>query len=244
MSRIILLVAVAFCAAGAQAGDPPAPGADAPAVTVPTFANANCPIMGKKASLKLFVDTPKGRIYMCCVKCAKEIRKDPDRAHAAAYPKIEKAKITVCPFTGEAIPEKDFPTVVLQGYEIPLCCKDCVEDARKNSQITLVKATNPKAKDVGNQVCPITGKAVAPNAFVLIGDDIVRLSSPECVDAVKKDPAGALKKAKELAASGAKGEPGKEHGEGHDDHGDHEDGDDHGGHGDDHGHHGHGDHGQ
>ncbi|MCK6461426.1 MAG: hypothetical protein L6Q95_16215 [Planctomycetes bacterium] len=245
MLRFILPAALLLCALELRAGD--SPGADAPAVTVPTFANANCPIMGKKASLKLFVDTPKGRIYMCCVKCAKEIRKDPDRAHAAAYPKIEKATNTVCPVTGEKIPEKDVPTVVLQGYEIPLCCKDCEEDARKNSQITLVKATNPKAKDIGNQACPVTGKPVAPNAFVLIGDDIVRLSSPECVEAVKKDPAAALKKAKELAASGAKGEPGKEHGEGHDDHGGHgahEDDDDHGGHGDDHGHQGHGDHGQ
>ncbi|HEX5136387.1 MAG TPA: hypothetical protein VFY93_05405 [Planctomycetota bacterium] len=239
MSRIVLLVAVAFWVAAARAGEPSARGAEAPAVTVPTFANANCPIMGKKASMKLFVDTPKGRIYMCCVKCAKEIRKDPDRAYAAAYPKVEKAKNAVCPITGEAIPEKDFPTVVLQGYEIPLCCQDCVEDARRNSQITLVKAANPKAKDVGNQACPITGKAVEPNAFVLIGDDIVRLSSPACVEAVKKDPAAALKKAKELAASGAKGEPGKGQ-EGHDDHGGH------GAHegGDDHGHRDHDDHGE
>jgi hypothetical protein len=106
-----------------------------------------------------------------------------------------------------------------------------------------VKATNPKAKDVGNQACPITGKAVEPNAFALVGDDIVRLSSPECVEAVKKDPAAALKKAKELAAAGAKGEPAKEHDD-HGGHGAHEDGDDRGGHdGDDHGHHGHGDHG-
>ena len=232
MSRIVLLVAVALGAAGAQAGDPPAPGADAPAVTVPTFANATCPIMGKKASLKLFVDTPKGRIYMCCVRCTKEIRKDPDHAHAAAYPRIQKATNTACPVTGDAIPEKDAPTVVLQGHEIPLCCKDCVEEAQRNSQITLVKATNPKAKDVGNQACPVTGKAVVANAFVLIGDDIVRLSSPECVEAVKKDPAAALKKAKELASAGAKGEEGKGRGKGGDDHeghGEGEEGDDHGG---------------
>jgi hypothetical protein len=244
MYRTLLFVAATLCAAGARAEDPPAPGAAAPSVTVPTFANATCPIMGKKASLKLFIDTPKGRIYMCCIKCTKEIRKDPDRAHAAAYPRVQKATNAVCPMTGEAIPEKDAPTVVLQGYEIPLCCKDCVEDARKNSQLTLVKATNPKARDVGNQACPITGKAVAPNAFALVGDDIVRLSSPECVEAVKKDPAGALAKAKELAAKGVKGEPGREHGDDHGGHGGHEDRDDHGGHGDDHGHHGHGDHGQ
>lgn len=205
MSRIILFVAAALCAAGAQAGDPPAPGAEAPAVTVPTFANTNCPIMGKKASLKLFVDTPKGRIYMCCVKCAKEIRKDPDRAHAAAYPRIQRAANTTCPVTGEAIPEKDAPTVVLQGYEIPLCCKDCVEEARKESQITLVKATNGKVRDIGNRTCPVTGKEVVPNAFALVGDDLIRLSSPECVETVRKDPAAALKKAKEIAAKAAEG---------------------------------------
>ena len=237
MSRSIVLAALSICALGARADDPPA--ADAPAVSVPTFANATCPIMGKKASLKLFVDTPKGRIYMCCVKCAKEIRKDPDRAHAAAYPKVQKAANTACPVTGEATPEKDAPTVVLQGYEIPLCCKDCVEDARKHAQITLVKATNPKARDVANEACPITGKAVAPNVFALVGDEIVRLSSAECVEAVRKDPKGALAKAKELAAKGVKGEQeGKGHGEGGDDHGGHgerEAGDDHGGHGGDHG---------
>lgn len=238
MSRYILFASLAFLAAELRAGDPPAPGADTPPVTVPAFANATCPIMGKKASLKLFVDTPKGRIYMCCIRCTKEIRKDPDRAHAAAYPRIEKAKNTVCPVTGEEIPEKDAPTVVLQGYEIPLCCEDCVEDARKNAQITLVKATNAKVRDIGNGVCPITGKAVAPNVFVLIGDDLVRLSSPECMDGVKKDPAGALRKAKELKASGAKAKDGKGHGEGKE-HDEHEEDDDHGddgkGHDHDHG---------
>lgn len=179
--------------------------ADAPAVDVPVFPNATCPIMGKRASTKLFVDTPKGRIYMCCVRCAAEIRKGPDRAHAAAYPRIQRAANTTCPVTGEAIPEKDAPTVVLQGYEIPLCCKDCVEEARKESQITLVKATNGKVRDIGNRTCPVTGKEVAPNAFALVGDDLIRLSSPECVESVRKDPAAALKKAKEIAAKAAEG---------------------------------------
>ena len=197
MSRLVVLLALSLCAAAARAEDPPSA---APAVTVPTFANTPCPIMGKKASLKLFVDTPKGRLYMCCVKCAKEIRNDPDRAHAAAYPKVQKTTNTICPVLGEKIPEKDSPTVVLQGYEIPLCCENCVEEARTNSQITIVKATNPKVRDVGNKVCPVTGKAVVPNAFALIGDDLVRLSSPECVEAVKKDPAAVLRKAKEMAA--------------------------------------------
>lgn len=185
-----------------RADDAPPGNAGAPAVTVPDFANATCPIMGKRASLKLFVDTPKGRIYMCCIKCAKEIRKDPDRAHVAAYPRIEKARNTACPVTGKEIPEKDAPTIVLQGYEISLCSKDCAEEAQKNAQITLVKVTNAKVKDIGNQVCPITGDPVVPNTFALVGDDLVRLSSPECVDAVKKDPAGAVRKAKELAPSG------------------------------------------
>ena len=200
MIRLVLPAALLLVALETRAGDPPGDGA--PAVTVPTFANATCPIMGKRASLKLFVDTPKGRIYMCCVKCAKEIRNDPDRAHAAAYPRIRKAENAVCPVTAEKVPEKDAPTVVLQGHEIPLCCGDCVEEARKHSQVTLVKATNARVRDVGNATCPITGKPVEANAFALVGDDLVRLSSAECVEAVAKDPAAALKKARESAAKG------------------------------------------
>ena len=46
-------------------------------VSVPTFQNVNCPIMGKPSSTSLFVDTPMGRIYTCCPPCNAKIRRDP-----------------------------------------------------------------------------------------------------------------------------------------------------------------------
>ena len=61
-----------------------------PFVEVPTFPNATCPIMGKKVSLPLFVDTELGRIYVCCKPCFKKIRANVPVAHKTAYPVVEE----------------------------------------------------------------------------------------------------------------------------------------------------------
>lgn len=191
-------------------------------VTVPIFNNASCPIMGKPVSTPLFTDTEKGRIYICCKKCVSKIQADVAKAHQTAYPVVKKAGNTICPVSGDKI-EKDSPTVTVQGYEVSVCCDDCIKEVQTNTQIMLTKATDPKVVDIDNKICPITEKPVAKNAFCLIGKELVRLSSPECVEAVKKDPKKALEKAKELKAKeGKKSEPKKD---GHD-----HDGHDHGGH--------------
>jgi hypothetical protein len=180
--------------------------AGASGLTVPAYPNANCPIMGRPASAKLYVDTAFGRIYVCCAPCIKKIRLDPDGASKTAYPKTTKVENTVCPVMGEAI-EPGSPTVKLQGYEVNLCCKDCVQQAKDHAQVVLAKTLNPKVRDVGNTVCPVTGKAVVANTFALIGDEMVRLSSAKCIEEVEKAPAETLKKAKESAAKGAESKP-------------------------------------
>jgi hypothetical protein len=53
--------------------------------------------------------------------------------------------------------------------------------------------------DLGNQTCPVSGKPTTPNAFVLVGETIVHLSSPLLVDDVRRDPAAVLEKAKLIA---------------------------------------------
>ena len=217
-------------------------------VTVPTFPNSTCPIMGKPISTKLYADTEFGRIYICCKACIKKIARDPKTAYEAAYPTTKKAANAVCPIMGDKIEDAEHK-VVLQGYEVSLCCDDCVGQARANPQVTLVKALNPKVKDLENKVCPITGEEVTANAFCLIGDTLVRLSSPDCVESVKKDPKGTLERATKAAAKKATepeqpkskdpakaGEHDADHGD-HDDHGDHGD---HGGHDDHGGHESHG----
>ena len=178
----------------------------APAVTVPTFANATCPIMGKPASLKLFVDTEMGRMYVCCPPCIAKIKKDVANAFKVGYPTTKKVGNTVCPVTGKPLDDKAV-TIVLQGHEIGLSSADVAAAARADSQITLVKATRPKVVDVGNRTCPINGQPVVANAFALVGDDLIRLSSPAAVEEVRKDPAKALKAAKDIAAAQAAATP-------------------------------------
>ena len=104
--------------------------------------------------------------------------------------------------TGAKIGDKPV-LITLQGHEIALASEDSVKPARANAQIVLTKVLRPDVVDVGNHTDPVTGKPVVDNAFVLIDKDLVRLSGPEVVEAVRKDPAAALKAAKEIAAKEA-----------------------------------------
>ncbi|MEO6596144.1 MAG: hypothetical protein ABIP94_15460 [Planctomycetota bacterium] len=192
-SLIASVLLVLGAAAQAPGGDQPA----GPPVEVPTFANPTCPIMGKKVSMPLFIDTELGRFYVCCKPCYKKILANVPAAHQTAYPVVQEVKNTVCPVSGEAIGD-DAVDVTLQGYSFKVCCGKCVDAARKQSQLTLTKVTRDKVKDVGNQTCPVDGKPVVDNAFVLIGDTLVHLSSPMHVDAVAKDSVSVLAKAKAI----------------------------------------------
>jgi uncharacterized protein (UPF0212 family) len=195
MHRVALVALSLVGSASVAFGGDPRPAQ--PVVTVPTFANATCPIMAKPASKALFVDTDKGRIYICCMPCAAKIKADVARAHAAAYPTVKKAGNKVCPVTGKPVVEG--LAVTLQGYEVGLCSAGCAKVAQANAQTTLVKAIDPAVVDVGNMTCPITGEPVAANAFCLVDKNLVRLSSPKRVADVQRDPAGVLAKAKQIA---------------------------------------------
>ncbi len=186
-------------AAVVVAQEPPAPAKpQAPRVEVPTFANKTCAIMGKPVSMPLFVDTELGRFYLCCKPCNKKVLADVQAAHKTAYPVVEELKNTTCPVSGETIGEHAVD-VTLQGYRLRLCCAGCVAAAREHSQVTLTKATRPQVGDAGNDTCPVTGKPVTANAFVVIDDVIVHLANPKVVDDVAKDPAAVLAKARSIA---------------------------------------------
>lgn len=172
--------------------------AQEPTATVPTSPNATCPIMGKKVSAPLFVDTELGRIWLCCKPCIKKVLADVPTAHKTAYPVVQEHKNTVCPVTGTAIGEHA-ATVTLQGHRFQVCCIECATKARSDSQPTLAKLLNDKLQEVGNTTCPIRGTAVAANAFVVIGEHIVRLADAKAVDEASKAPAATLSKAQAIA---------------------------------------------
>lgn len=174
------------------------PSAGQPPVSVPTFANSTCPIMGKKVSMPLFVDSELGRFYVCCKPCYKKILADLPKAHQTAYPVVTEAKNTTCPISGEAIGELAVE-VTLQGSRFKVCCAGCVATARTHSQVTLAKVTRTGLVDVGNATCPVTGKPVVANAFALVDSAIVNLAEPKAAEEVAKDPAGMLAKARTIA---------------------------------------------
>lgn len=180
--------------------------ASVPKVEVPTFANKTCPIMGKKVSLPLFVDTELGRIYLCCKPCVKDVLADVATAHRTAYPVVQPLANDVCPVSGEPIGE-DAETLVLQGVSFRVCCAGCAAEARTHAQRTLVRLLMPVVQDVGNATCPVTGEKATANAFVLIGDAMVHLANPKLVAEVGNDPVAVLAKARGLAAKQPKAPP-------------------------------------
>jgi hypothetical protein len=177
---------------------PPAPTpapepAPALAVEVPAFGNATCPIMGKKVSQPLFVDTELGRFWVCCKPCFKKILANLPAAHKTAYPVVQDAKNTVCPVSGKPIAAGS-PMVTLQGHRFAVHSEADVATAQKHSQVTLVKLLRPGVRDVGNTTCPLTDGPVAANSFVLLGDAIVHLAAGKGAADVK-DAAAVLAKA-------------------------------------------------
>ncbi|HEX6810620.1 MAG TPA: hypothetical protein VF384_03250 [Planctomycetota bacterium] len=183
---------------------PPAPAG--PAVSVPTFANSTCPIMGKKVSMPLFVDTELGRIYLCCKPCVRKVQADVPAAHKTAYPVVQDVANQVCPVSGNPIGEHR-TSLVLQGFKLDLCCEGCIDAARKDAQVVLARVNAPGLTNVGNQTSPVDGKPVAPNAFAVVGDAIVRLSSPQQVTEVEKAPQAMLDKARAIRAKQPQPEP-------------------------------------
>jgi len=169
------------------------------AVSVPATPNAACPIMGKKVSLRLWAETERGRIYVCCKGCIQDVLGDVEAAYQTAYPAARRVENALCPVSGEPVGEKP-ALLALQGVEFRLSRAEHAAAARANAQAILAKLENPDLEDLGNLTCPVTGGAADPGAVVQIGTTLVRLSSMQQLEAVRADAAGMLLKARALRA--------------------------------------------
>ncbi len=173
-----------------------------PAVSVPLAQNRTCPIMGKPISSALFVDTDHGRIWVCCTPCNKKVLADLETAYKTAFPKSKRLDNPACPITGQAI-TKDSPRIQIQGLDFAVCCAECKKAALEDSQIVVAKLNNPQLQDLANRECPISGLPVAKNTFLVVEQQLVRLSSGDCVEWAAKDPKRVLEKVNEYKAKSA-----------------------------------------
>ena len=193
---VLVLTGVVSAQAGKSAGDTK-PSGPAPEVSVPTYGNTTCPLMNRPVKPDMFVDTPHGRVLVCCKNCVAKAKKDPEGTYAKAYPTPQKVGNKTDPISGK--PVKEGVTAVYLGHEINL------EDAKNakavvaNGDIYVTLLTKPEIKDVNNTKDPTNDKPVTDNHFAVVGTSLIRLSSAESVDAVKKDPAKALEKAQKSA---------------------------------------------
>lgn len=183
---------------------PPVPPAQAPAdaawkVSVPAFPNATCPIMGKPISVKLYTDTPRGRIYICCKACIKDIQADVEMAYKAAFPKQEKLANKVCPVTEKPITPES-PRVEIQGFEFSVHDEAAAKRVADDLQAVLAKLHDPSLVDVGNRTCPVTGEA-AKNHVVVVAKQLIRLSTPKAVETVQQEPQRIVEKARQIRAA-------------------------------------------
>lgn len=179
---------------GAQSGGAQVAAPQAENVRVPVAPNTTCPIMGKPISLKLFTDTERGRIWVCCKGCIADIHDDVELAYRTAYPITSNVQSETCPVSGKVLRE-DSPFVELQGLRFRVFDQGAAKRAVEHSQVTLARVREPKLIDVGNKHCPIDGKPIVANAFVVIDGRIVHLSSPKHVEELAKDPQKALEAA-------------------------------------------------
>lgn len=107
-----------------------------------------CPVSGKKIDSKIFVDFQGSRIKFCSADCEAKFLKSPE----VGFKKLADAKEVVdsiqtnCPAADEKL--EDYEVFVEKpGRKIYFCCKDCIDDFKKDEAKILEKLPGVKVKD-------------------------------------------------------------------------------------------------
>jgi YHS domain-containing protein len=88
--------------------------------------SAKCPVSGKAAQEKSFVEFNGGKVYFCCDDCPKEFTANKAKYTVKANGQLvatKQAKQTVCPFTGMAL-NADTATKI-DDVTVCVCCEMC-----------------------------------------------------------------------------------------------------------------------
>jgi len=90
-----------------------------------------------------------------------------------------------CPVSGKPVVKKHFAT--RNGERIYVCCGRCKKKVKADFG-KYRKVAYPKAKAVGNQTCPLTGKPVDPKISVDFQGHSVGVCCKRCAKAFMKEP--------------------------------------------------------
>lgn len=135
---------------------------------------------------------------VCCKRCAKAFKGDPEKYLAKLHQRIITAQkasypLETCVVSGKKLGAMGDPhDIVVAGRLVRLCCKGCVKKARKNADATLAKigAALCATKGDGAASCPVSGKTVKAGKGVnlVYGNDVIRLCCKGCIKKFEQDP--------------------------------------------------------
>jgi hypothetical protein len=92
-----------------------------------------------------------------------------------------------CSYMTEKRTKQGLYAETTQG-RVYVCCKDCLDDARKDGEKAAAKAY-PKTNTLENATCPVTGAAIGPKAQTLKWQGYeFKLATKEAVESFKKNP--------------------------------------------------------
>lgn len=163
-----------------------------------------CAVMGSPTkATSAAIEYAGAKFPICCGGCLTPLMKEPVKyLKAAAEDGNTIASFMFCPVSGEKIDiDKAKETVDYKGVRYAFCCGDCKVAFDKEP----AKYTKAPAKE--SMVCANSGEKIASYSAAggFVDHDGVRYYTccPDCLAAMKKDPAGVIAKGKAKVAEPA-----------------------------------------
>jgi YHS domain-containing protein len=149
---------------------------------------ATCPVTGKPAIEKSFLELPdgNGKIYFCCDNCPKTYEANPKRFRIQLHHQLVETGQEVevaCPICGKP-GSADF-TVESGAAKVSFCGAKCLakynEAKSDTAKLKLVFNSAAMRKSFTHQIkCPVSGKPIDPKNFVEYKDEKVYFCCPDC----------------------------------------------------------------
>jgi YHS domain-containing protein len=164
---------------------------------------ATCPVSGQPAVESAVVEIAKGeKAYFCCENCPKAYKANPEKfALQVSRQLLETGQIVqvACPISGKPVNKEAM--VEVGQTKAGFCCKNCLakyNEADDEGKLKCLFADEKKGF-THQTMCPVSGKAINPEASVEYKSEKVYFCCPGCPDAFKADPEKYLAKLPQFA---------------------------------------------
>lgn len=152
---------------------------------------ATCPVSGGPAAEENVVEYRGKKIYFCCDKCPQAFKKDPKKFQNNVYLQLLETGQLVqigCPMSGG--PTDEATAEEVGNAKVAFCCEKCQAKFAKTEDDKKLEVLF-KNFDEGFTLqteCPVSGKAINPEASVEHNGKQVYFCCPNCPKAFTDNP--------------------------------------------------------